>query len=94
MNVYIIFLLFSFSQTHSISYKTRKPGNIEVSEIGMHGFLSGKIIKDTVFEKDDDVIVFVPQFKKENIEANQPVIDLLSQYAASKNATNAQISMA
>lgn len=29
-----------------------------------------------------------------DIEANQPVIDLLNQYAALKNATNAQISMA
>lgn len=29
-----------------------------------------------------------------DIEANQPVIDLLNQYAALKNATNAQVSMA
>lgn len=29
-----------------------------------------------------------------DIEANQPVIDLLNQYATLKNATNAQISMA
>ena len=58
------------------------------------GFLSGKITKDTAFEKEDDVRVFVPQLKKENIEANQPVIDLLNQYAALKNATNAQISIA
>ena len=29
-----------------------------------------------------------------DIEANQPVIDLLNQYVALKNATNAQISMA
>ena len=34
------------------------------------GFLSGKITKDTAFEKEDDVRVFVPQLKKENIEAN------------------------
>lgn len=58
------------------------------------GFLSGKITKDTAFEKEDDVRVFVPQLKKENIEANQPVIDLLNQYAALKNAANAQISIA
>ena len=38
--------------------------------------------------------MFVPQLQKENIEANQPVIDLLNTYATLKHATNAQISMA
>lgn len=58
------------------------------------GFLSGKINASTEFEKVDDVRVFVPQLKKENIEANQPVIDLLNTYSAKKNCTNAQLSMA
>lgn len=58
------------------------------------GFLSGKINKDTQFEKVDDVRVFVPQLSKENMEGNQPVIDLLNAYAKKKQATNAQISMA
>lgn len=58
------------------------------------GFLSGKITKDTAFEKVDDVRMFVPQLQKDNIEANQPVIDLLNTYATLKHATNAQISMA
>ncbi len=58
------------------------------------GFLSGKINTNTQFEKVDDVRVFVPQLTKENISANQPIIDLLNEYAQKKNATNAQISMA
>lgn len=58
------------------------------------GFLSGKINKDTKFEKTDDVRNFVPQLKKENIVANQPVIDLLNEYSKKKNCTNAQISLA
>ncbi len=58
------------------------------------GFLSGKITENTEFEKVDDVRIFVPQLKKENIVANKPVIDLLNEYAQKKNATNAQISMA
>ena len=58
------------------------------------GFLSGMITTNTQFEKVDDVRVFVPQLTQENIEANQPVIDLLNEYSKKKNATNAQISMA
>ena len=37
---------------------------------------------------------FVPQLKKENIIANQPIIDILTEFAERKNATNAQISLA
>lgn len=58
------------------------------------GFLSGKIKADTAFEKVDDVRKFVPQLQRENIVANQPIIDLISQYAEQKHATNAQISLA
>lgn len=57
------------------------------------GFLSGKVTAETKFE-GDDVRKFVPQLQKENLIANQPVLDILSRYAAEKNATNAQISMA
>ena len=58
------------------------------------GLLSGKVTADTQFEKTDDVRNFVPQLKKENIIANQPIIDLLREYAALKNATPAQVSLA
>lgn len=58
------------------------------------GFLSGKIKADTQFEAVDDVRKFVPQLSKENIIANQPVLDILAEYSAKKHATNAQISLA
>lgn len=57
------------------------------------GFLSGKVTTETKFE-GDDVRQFVPQLSKENINANQPVLDLLEEYAKEKKATNAQISLA
>ncbi len=58
------------------------------------GFLSGKVTADTEFEKVDDVRRFVPQLTKENIIANQPIIDILNEYSRRKQATNAQISLA
>lgn len=58
------------------------------------GFLSGKINADTQFETADDVRKWVPQLKKENMIANQPILDVLARYATKKNATNAQISLA
>lgn len=57
------------------------------------GFLSGKVTTETKFE-GDDVRKWVPQLSKENIVANQPIIDLLTTYAQKKQATNAQISLA
>lgn len=58
------------------------------------GLLSGKISADTQFEKNDDVRNWVPQLRKENIIGNQPIIDLLNEYAKMKDATPAQISLA
>ena len=58
------------------------------------GFLSGKIHADTQFEAVDDVRKFVTQLKKENIEANLPILDILHEYADRKGATPAQISLA
>lgn len=58
------------------------------------GLLSGKITVNTEFEKVDDVRTWVPQLTKENIAGNQPIVDMLSAFAAQKNATPAQISMA
>ncbi len=57
------------------------------------GFLSGKVTTETEFGFDD-VRIWVPQMKKENIAANQPVLELIQQYAKSKDATNAQIALA
>ena len=58
------------------------------------GLLSGKITAQTQFEKNDDVRNWVPQLSKANIEGNQPIVDLLKNFAEKKNATPAQISLA
>jgi len=58
------------------------------------GLLSGKITTKTKFERRDDVRNWVPQLRRENIAGNQPIIDLLAQYAEFKGATSAQISLA
>ena len=57
------------------------------------GFLSGKVTPSSDFSHSDDVRKFVPQLRKENMEANQPILDLLERYAEQKHATKAQISL-
>lgn len=57
------------------------------------GFLSGKYGKDTRYE-GDDVRRVITRFNKENVEANQPLLDLLYEYARAREATPAQISLA
>ena len=58
------------------------------------GLLSGKITTETRFESNDDVRNWVPQLTRANIAGNQPIVDLLQQYATKKNATSAQITLA
>lgn len=57
------------------------------------GLLSGKITRNTVFA-GDDVRKFVPQLSKENLTANQPIVDVVGRCAGEKKATNAQIALA
>lgn len=57
------------------------------------GFLSGKYNKNTEY-KGDDVRRVITRFAPENVEKNQPLLDLLNDFAKSKNATSAQISLA
>jgi len=57
------------------------------------GFLSGKITKDTLYS-GDDIRNSITRYEKNNIAANQPLLDLINKYAASKNVTPAQISLA
>lgn len=57
------------------------------------GFLSGKVTVNSDFSHSDDVRKFVPQLRKENMEANKPVLELLGSYAERKNVTMAQISL-
>ena len=57
------------------------------------GFLSGKYTSQDVYT-GDDVRRVSTRFTKENMDANQPLLDLLHQFADAKGATPAQISLA
>ena len=57
------------------------------------GYLSGKVDPNQTFT-GDDVRQWVPQLKKENMLANRPLLEVLSDMAARKHATNAQITLA
>ncbi|MCR4783203.1 MAG: aldo/keto reductase [bacterium] len=57
------------------------------------GFLSGKYSSSTKFE-GDDVRRVITRFDKDNMDANQPLLDLLHRVAVEKNVTPAQISLA
>ena len=57
------------------------------------GFLSGKYGTDARYE-GDDVRRVITRFARENVKANQPLLDLLRAYARAKEATPAQISLA
>ena len=58
------------------------------------GLLSGRITTETRFERNDDVRNWVPQLSKANIAGNQPIVDLLREYADRKESTPAQIALA
>ena len=58
-----------------------------------NGFLSGKYSSKDNFDKND-LRTVITRFKKENLDANQPLLDLISKYAKEKNCTNAQIALA
>ena len=66
-------------------------GFVPFSPLGK-GFLTGKISKDSKFEKNDFRSI-VPRFTPENLEANQNLLDLLNRFAVQKNATPAQIAL-
>ena len=57
------------------------------------GYLSGKVDPNQTFT-GDDVRQWVPQLKKENMLANRSLLEVLSDMAARKHATNAQITLA
>jgi aryl-alcohol dehydrogenase-like predicted oxidoreductase len=58
-----------------------------------NGFLSGKVSPDDQYTGLDARRV-ITRFNKDNITANQPILDLINQFAVTKNATPAQISLA
>jgi aryl-alcohol dehydrogenase-like predicted oxidoreductase len=67
-------------------------GLVPFSPLG-RGFLTGKINADTVFDSND-FRNSVPRFDLENRKANQALVDLLTEIAAQKQATPAQIALA
>jgi len=67
-------------------------GFVPFSPLGK-GFLTGAINENTKFDSTDFRNV-VPRFAPENRKANQVVVDMLHQFAKTKNATPAQIALA
>lgn len=57
------------------------------------GFLSGKYTREQTYA-GDDVRRVITRFAPENMERNQPLLDLLQSLAREKDATPAQISLA
>jgi aryl-alcohol dehydrogenase-like predicted oxidoreductase len=67
-------------------------GLVPFSPLGK-GFLTGKIVEKTSFEKTDFRST-VPRFTPENRKANQAMVDLLTSIAKRKNSTPARIALA
>lgn len=67
-------------------------GLVPFSPLG-RGFLTGKMNKDTRFEKSDFRNI-VPRFTPENLDKNQVIVDLVKRIAKERNATPAQIALA
>lgn len=57
------------------------------------GFLSGKVTESDTYT-GDDVRRVITRFDRDNIRANQPLLELLAVFAKEKGATPAQISLA
>jgi len=67
-------------------------GFVPFSPLGK-GFLTGAINENTKFDKTDFRNI-VPRFAGENRKANQVVVETLSAFARTKNATPAQVALA
>jgi aryl-alcohol dehydrogenase-like predicted oxidoreductase len=57
------------------------------------GFLSGKVSANDTYS-GDDVRRVITRFDADNVRANQPLLDMLDDFANDKGATPAQISLA
>ncbi len=67
-------------------------GFVAFSPMG-NGFLSGKYDATASFQKND-LRTVITRFSKENMAANQPLLDLVRRFAAEKHCTPAQIGLA
>jgi len=61
--------------------------------LGM-GYLTGKIDARTVLDPKTDLRAGFDRFTPENLGANRPLVDWLTQFAETKNATPAQVALA
>jgi aryl-alcohol dehydrogenase-like predicted oxidoreductase len=68
-------------------------GFVPWSPVGQ-GFLTGKITESSTFDSESDLRAEFPRFTPEAIRTNQPVLDLLNDMAARKQATPVQIALA
>ena len=68
-------------------------GFVPWGPLGM-GYLTGKITATTKFDPKTDLRSGFDRFSPANIAANMPIVDLLTRFAATKNATPAQIALA
>lgn len=67
-------------------------GFVPFSPLG-RGFLTGRVDPNTTFDSAD-FRNSVPRFSPENLQANQPLVDLVSSIAERKMATPAQVALA
>ena len=72
--------------------KENNIGFVAFSPMG-NGFLSGKYSSKNEF-KGNDVRRVITRFNKENMDANQPLLDMIHKFAAEKSVTPAQIALA
>ena len=68
-------------------------GFVAFSPLGK-GFLTGAIGANTTFDRTDGRNNIFPRFTPEARRANQPLVDLLGDFAARKHVTSAQIAIA
>lgn len=67
-------------------------GFVPFSPLGK-GFLTGQINKNTSFDKSDFRNI-IPRFTKENIDANQGLVEVVKKIASERKITPAQIALA
>jgi aryl-alcohol dehydrogenase-like predicted oxidoreductase len=58
------------------------------------GYLTGTITTTTKLDPESDLRSGFDRFSPDNIAANMPIVDLLTRFAGTKNATPAQIALA
>ncbi len=68
-------------------------GFVPWGPIGM-GYLTQKLDAQTEFDPKSDLRSGFDRFRPENITANKPFVDRITELAKSKNATTAQLSLA